>query len=154
MTRRTSKAGADAGFVYVSALVILVAVAIAAQVALIPSGSARVRDMEDELLFRGEAYLKAIEAYARADPTAPSYPARLEDLLDDPREPGRRFIRQLWPDPVTGGDWQVIPGASGGIAGVASRSSARPRRQAFFPAGLEGLEGAARYADWQFVVKD
>ena len=67
-----------------------------------------------------------------------------------------RLIREreaelLYEDPMSDGDWLLVQDPGGGITGVVSRSDRRPRRRAFFPKGLENLEGAQSYADWRFV---
>lgn len=152
--RRISKAGTEpdreAGYTYVSVLAVLVAAALSAQTAFIPAESARIRDAEAELLFRGAAYREAIEAFWAAGGSAPRLPRSLDELRDDPRGDGQRHIRQLYGDPITDRPWTLIRGNDGGISGVASTSTDRPRRRAFFPAGFEDFEAADSYADWTF----
>lgn len=154
--RRISKAGTEtreAGYTYLSVLAMLLAVGMAAQTATIPSESARIRDAEAELLFRGLAYRDAIASYWAAGGDAPRLPGRLTDLLEDDRDGRRRHIRQLYPDPLSGARWTLIAGPDGGIAGVASSSAAAPRKRAFFPVGLEAFAEAESYADWRFVFE-
>lgn len=57
MMRPISKAGAKAerGYTYVAVLIVLVLLAMGAQVATIPAKSALIRNDEAELLFRGQA---------------------------------------------------------------------------------------------------
>lgn len=119
------------------------------------------RERESQLLWVGAAYRQAIASYYEATPgPLKSYPAALDELLLDPRFPGaRRHLRQLFPDPMTGkADWIVIPSPTGGIMGVASRSEAKPLKQA----GFEGLnqpfedlstrlKDELRYRDWEFI---
>ena len=63
-------------------------------------------DREAELLFRGQAYRRAIESYYRANGV---YPRALEDLLKDPRFPSKRHIRSLYPDPMGKGQaWLLL----------------------------------------------
>lgn len=153
--RPTSRAGAaeprpgEAGYTYVAILAVLAAMAVAAQATSIPAESERIRDAEAELLFRGEAYRAAVASYWEAG-GARRLPTGLGDLLDDPREPGRRHIRRLYDDPL-GEGWTLIRGADGGIAGVASSSAGVPRRRAFFPPGLEDFAEAETYTDWAFA---
>ena len=139
----------EAGYTYVSILAVLAVMAIAAQTTWIPSRSERLRDAEAELLFRGDAYRRAVASYWAAGGAEPRLPSGLDDLLDDPREPGRRHIRRLYDDPL-GGGWTLLYGEDGGIAGVASSSPETPRRRAFFPPGYEAFEEAGTYADWEF----
>ena len=150
--RGQRQAGRDqrqAGYTYVSVLAVLAVMAVAAQTTWIPSRSERLRDAEAELLFRGDAYRRAVASYWAAGGADPRLPSGLDDLLDDPREPGRRHIRRLYDDPL-GGGWTLLYGEDGGIAGVASSSPEAPRRRAFFPPGYEAFEEAGTYADWEF----
>ena len=104
-------------------------------------------------MFRGLAYMKAIQAFHAADATAPRYPRKLEELVSDPRTPGRRFIRQLYKDPITGGDFKPILTPEGAIAGVVSPSAAIPFRKVDFDKSLADFKTARTYADWRFAVK-
>jgi type II secretory pathway pseudopilin PulG len=113
----------------------------------------RLREREAELLFVGNQYRRAISAYYR-QPAAPGrFPARLEDLLKDPRTPQTaRYLRQLYPDPITGNaEWGFIKGPDGGIAGVYSLSEKAPLKSANFRFRDAAFEGAKKYSDWQFV---
>lgn len=89
--------------------------------------TAAQRERERELVFRGQAIVRAIESYAAAMPQRPAYPQRLEDLVEDRRSlRPRHHLRQLYADPFTGeADWELIPapGPAPGILGVRSRSS-------------------------------
>jgi type II secretory pathway pseudopilin PulG len=87
------------------------------------------RERERELLRLGALYADAIRSYYRSSPgTAPAYPAKLEDLLEDRRFVGiRRHMRAMYWDPILGSaEWGLVPSPDGGIAGVYSRSTARP----------------------------
>lgn len=109
------------------------------------------REKEAEALFVGHQYRVAIQRYYLSGPQR-QYPPALEDLLKDPRRPGtERYLRKMYLDPITGGPWVPIPGPQGGIAGVRSASEAKPLKVAGFKPRDAALEGAARYADWQFV---
>lgn len=142
---------AQTGFSYIMVLVAVVVVGILAEAATLLTSRMTQADREQELLFRGLAYKKAVESYYRA---GGSYPRALDDLLKDPRTPGvRRHIRALYPDPFARGDkkeWTVIRAPGGGIAGVASASTDEPLKKANFPTGLERFEGAKSYSDWIF----
>mgnify|MGYP001822349911 CR=1 FL=1 len=141
----------QSGFSYIIVLVAVLLVGIMAQVTYQQSSYLRQRDNEAELLFRGSAYRNAIKAYYNANPTLKRYPKRLDDLLEDPRQPGRRFLRQLYPEPVSKeGQWIVLHGEGGGIVGVASPSEDEPLKQAEFQPALVHFEDASRYRDWEF----
>jgi type II secretory pathway pseudopilin PulG len=114
------------GFSYLG-LLFFIALTAAALAALGQRWSmAAQRERERELLFRGQAIVRAIESYAAATPGRPAYPQRLEDLVEDRRGLlPRHHLRQLYADPFTGQtDWVLIPAPSPatGILGVQSRS--------------------------------
>jgi len=151
---RTSPAGTTAssqrGFTYAAVLAAVVIVGIAAELTYLSTVRIVQADREAELLFRGQAYYRAIASYYRANR---SYPRSLEALLVDPRSPSRRHIRTLYPDPMAKGtaqDWLLIPAADGGIGGVASRSTDRPIKTANFPVNLNKFNGAKTYSEWVF----
>ncbi len=112
------------GFTYAAVLAAVVIVGIGAEVTYLSMARIVQADREAELLFRGQAYHRAIESYYRANG---SYPRALEDLLKDPRFPSRRHIRVLYEDPMAKGkDWLLIRASDGGIGGVASSSMDKP----------------------------
>ncbi len=145
---------AEAGYTY---LLLLFAVA---AMGLVTAGAAEMwstlarREKEQELLFVGNQFREALRRYHEAVPDAPQrHPARLEDLLRDPRFPGvRRHLRQIYADPMTGhADW-VLLRQGDLIVGVRSRAEGRPLKRSGFEQRDQDLAGAARYADWRFVV--
>ncbi len=141
------------GYTFPLMLVILTAIAFGtARLELTQSYRVK-RDKEEELLFRGLAYMKAIQAFHAAEATEKRYPRKLEELISDPRAPGRRFIRQLYKDPMTGGDFHSILAPEGTIVGVFSASTAIPFRKIDFDKGLAAFDKAKSYADWRFTVK-
>jgi len=140
-----------AGLTYPVVLIALMVMSLQAMTAVPLSSTQAQRERESELLFRGQAYRQAIQSYYYALPGAPQYPASIEDLLRDPRFPMRRHLRQAYADPVSAEDWLLIQAPGGGIAGIASASTATPLKTGHFPAGLEVFEAASTYRDWQFV---
>jgi type II secretory pathway pseudopilin PulG len=111
------------------------------------------REKETELLFIGNQYRRAIGLFYEATPgTLKRYPRELADLVKDPRQPNtRRYLRKLFPDPITGKEWTIIRGADGGIQGVSSPSEATPLKIAGFRVRDASFEGAQKYADWKFI---
>jgi type II secretory pathway pseudopilin PulG len=108
------------------------------------------REKEAQLLWTGDQYRQAIARYVAS---GGQYPQALEDLLLDKRFPqARRYLRQLYPDPMTGAaDWQLVLGPNGAIIGVASTSQDKPIKVANFPLRYVAFEKAEVYADWKFV---
>jgi type II secretory pathway pseudopilin PulG len=112
------------------------------------------RDREEELLYVGQAYVKAIAQYHQQSPgTVRRYPPDLEALLLDSRAVRvRRALRRLYRDPIEGGTtWGVVEAPDGGIKGVYSLSTRAPFKISGFPSGLKSFEGAKSYQDWKFV---
>lgn len=111
------------------------------------------REKETELLFAGNQLRNAIVSYYERTPgNVKAYPARLEDLLSDPRLPGiQRHLRKLYPDPLGAKEWGLIAAPQGGIAGVYSLSDKAPLKTAGFSVRDAAFEGAAKYSDWKFM---
>ena len=141
------------GYTILLVMASLVIVAILAEMAHVSSQYRVKRDKEAELLFRGQAYLRAIKSYYLAKPEFQTYPQQLEDLLNDPRFPYRRHIRKLYKDPLTGDDWRLLRGMNGGIVGVASTADGTPLKQTDFPAPIQAFEGRTSYSDWVFEYR-
>jgi type II secretory pathway pseudopilin PulG len=108
------------------------------------------REKETELLWVGEQYRMAIGLYLGA---GGQYPQDLSELLEDKRFPvARRYLRKLFPDPMTGkADWQLIPAPGSGIQGVASSSQGKPIKVAGFAVRDAAFKDAICYCDWKFV---
>lgn len=103
------------------------------------------RDREAELLHIGNQYQRAIMLYYHGSPVArPLYPRELKDLVRDDRYPTtRRYLRKLFPDPITGAEWAIMKAPDGGIMGVYSTSTGVPLK-------VRGT-GVATYQDWKFA---
>jgi len=111
------------------------------------------REKETELLFIGNQYRRAIGLFYEATPgVVKRYPREIGDLIKDPRAPStQRYLRKLFPDPITGKEWTVIRGADGGIQGVSSPSEEMPLKIAGFRVRDASFEGAQKYSDWKFI---
>lgn len=110
---------------------------------------------EAEWIEAGMAYRAALISYAHATPLGmPRRPARLEDLLKDPRHAApRRHLRKLYADPITGkASWGIVyANDGGGIVGVYSLSEeAVIGKRAMMP-GIAGQDQARAYRDWTFL---
>ena len=141
------------GYAYLLLLVFIAFISITGLVlgATLYSRAVRI-EKENELIFRGLAYKNAIRSYYNSSKTGnKSYPARLQDLLNDPRFLSKRHIRKLYCDPITGGDWDLILTSDGYISGVVSKSKKKPIKQKNFPPELKNFEGAEHYSEWTFM---
>jgi len=146
----------ETGFTYLG---ILIAMALFG-VALAATGelwrTAAQREREQELLFVGNQYRQAFMNYYATTPVGkPRYPRALEELVEDNRFPvPRRHLRRVYLDPMSGNaEWGLIEAPGGGIAGVHSRSEAKPLKIGNFAPPDVKFEGAERYSDWKFVFE-
>lgn len=147
--------GFQKGIAYIGLLLIIAVIGIVAGTAADVYQQTRQRSRETELLWIGNQFRQAIFSYQAASPGGnATYPQRLEDLLIDPRFPGtRRHLRRIYADPMTGKrDWEVIIAPQGGIAGVKSRSSLQPLKQAGFRPQDEQFAGKKSYSEWEFTT--
>lgn len=160
---RTAIAGRKAGFcrcqrgiTLIGLMVVIAVLSLSVGVAGTAWSVRRQQEREKELLWRGEQYRRAIASYYNRDDLGKNkqYPPNLQALLEDGRGLEKRWhIRKLYNDPMTGGQWQVIPGPAGGVMGVRSTSSLRPFKEAGFSAEQKGFSGAQSYSAWQFYFR-
>jgi type II secretory pathway pseudopilin PulG len=142
----------EKGYTLAALIVIIGVITVFVAVALPLWSRITTREREEELVFRGEAYNKAIVRFYREKGRLP---LSLDELVSS------RALRRLYPDPMTrDGNWDIIyysptgliRGDSGkskvkskGIIGVASRSNRRSVRI---------YQGKDRYYDWLFLAVD
>jgi type II secretory pathway pseudopilin PulG len=143
------------GLVLIGVLLLLVLAGLTAMVGAEVWVTALKREREEQLLFVGEQYRRAIEGYWRASPgPVKTLPRRLDDLLLDDRFPMPvRHLRRLYRDPLNeSADWGVVKIGSG-ITGVHSTSTETPLKRSGFPERYAHFEGADGYNHWRFVFQ-
>jgi type II secretory pathway pseudopilin PulG len=154
-TRLPARPREPRGVVLLALLLTLALGGIAAMAALDVWSLARQRMQEEELLFVGDQYRRAIQRYYFGAPqgTGRVLPESLEDLLEDDRYPVPvHHLRRLYPDPISGGtEWGVLR-IGGRVAGVYSLSQQVPVKQAGFAQGYEQFGDKEAYRDWVFAV--
>lgn len=116
------------------------------------------REKEADLLWKGSQIRRAIDSYYKApqgQSTTPRVlPSALDQLIRDSRFlEARRHLRRLYPDPMTGKDWEIIKDPVGRIMGVRSSSTKVPFKQDGFAKENKSFAGKRSYHDWQFVYK-
>ena len=147
--RKAQPAGSP-GYTFPLMLIIVAAMAFSASRLDLAQSYRSKRDKEAELLFRGLAFKRAIkEFYSKNN----RYPRQLKELANDRDSSKRRFIRQVYKDPMTGGDFKLILGSEGVIMGVVSSNKDVPFKKVDFEKELENFEKAKTYADWKFEAK-
>lgn len=113
------------------------------------------RTKEEELLFAGDQFRRAIRSYYStvAPGKGQTLPRSIDDLLEDSRFPVPvRHLRRLYADPMTGKpDWVLVQGA-GGILGIHSRSTASTFKKAEFSVPNRAFQGKETYAEWVFLA--
>lgn len=109
------------------------------------------RELEADLLAHGIEIQTALVAYSAAmkkGRVVPGeiYPLTLEELIKQPKP----FLRKVYKDPMTGGDWDIVRDPAGRIVGVRSPSKAAPIKQNNFPVVVRQFEGLTSYNEWIF----
>jgi type II secretory pathway pseudopilin PulG len=160
------------GFTYMTVLVIVVVVGIAASRGAIVWKTAMQREKEIELLSRGTQIRDAMRRWYRVrvvpgetkispmppqpGVTTPTSLPELKSLLKDPNLPGNvRYLRPIaLIDPLSDKpekEWVVIR-EGGKIVGVKSSSEKEPLKQGNFPLDLHpaDFEKKKKYSEWEF----
>lgn len=125
---RATPTGRQGGYTY---LLMLFVVAVAGYgLAMLGEswyGAAR-RELAEQTAFALDAYARALASYRLATPDGASYrPRRLADLLEDRRSGSlRRHLRQLYPNPASGGQDWVIRVDGLGIVAVCLATAGKP----------------------------
>ena len=117
--------------------------------------TAAQREKEQQLLFVGNEYRRAIESFLKIPLPAGQQarlPQSLDELLLDPRfQHTVRHLRRLYTDPITGNEeWGMLKDAKGGIVGVFSLSEAKPMKTAGFPPYYADFADQTSYRGWGF----
>lgn len=155
----------SSGFAYIALLVLIIIIGISLGTAGKYWSNVMLREKEEELLYRGDQYRRAIEGYyaLRKD-----YPQNIDDLLRDPRSPTvKRHLRQKFKDPISGEDFVAVrntvtrriigvnspsdkePLKKGGFPDIYSMQSVTP--QIGFPVNYNNFLDKMKYSEWLFV---
>lgn len=114
---------AQGGFTYLGVLLAVALIGLGLTAASEVWTTVARRQKQEQLDFAGQQIAQAIGSYYESTPgVAKQYPKSLEDLLEDRRSAVvRRHLRQVYPNPLgERGQWDLLPSAGGGIAGVAA----------------------------------
>ena len=175
-----SRAGNSSGYVLFGVLIGITLLGLGLTAAVTLWSQAVQREDEAELLFRGEAIVRALERFQQDRPG--TLPETLDELVEG------RYLRRAWLDPMTGRGFRILraeeataPGtARAGIIGALPRPTnpageefaerdeeeERPEPDAAGTAtGITGVvstsdllsfrtyEGARRYNEWRFEAR-
>lgn len=106
------RARGEAGFALATLICLITAAAVLTAMMVPLHVMQSRRDTEQELIFRGEEYIRAIQKYQRKYGI---YPSSIDDLVS---RDGLRFIRRQYKDPITGEDFRLINvNADGSLTG-------------------------------------
>ena len=140
------------GFTYIGLLIVIAiaGIGLAAVGVLWQTQAQRMR--EQELLFIGGEYSRALASYATSTPGGiRQFPADLEDLVLDKRIPIiKRHLRKLYLDPISNKAEWGLEKQQNRIVGVYSLSKKKPIKKSGFAAEYESFENAQTYSDWRF----
>src|SRR5437867_185043 len=92
----------DAGFSLAALIFFLTAASILIAAAVPAYQMQAKRELEEELIFRGEEYARAIQKYQRK---FNMYPATIDQLVSTNN---LRFVRRAYKDPITGKDFRLL----------------------------------------------
>jgi type II secretory pathway pseudopilin PulG len=144
------------GFTYIGVLLAVVFIGVGLAATGTVWQQTRQREKERELLFVGNQFRQALERYYENPPPgkAKQFPQKLEDLLRDDRHPDvRRYLRKLYPDPMTSGaEWGLLRGTDKAIVGLYSLSDGEPLKTANFDPEDAELVGKRHYHEWRFIA--
>ncbi len=160
----------EAGFTLAAMIVTLAVMSVFLTVAVQTATFQRRREMEEELIFRGQQMVEGVRLFrARFG----RFPLSLDELY----KAKPRCLRKKWVDPITGqADWvpvflgqegQGLPGQGGGPAPVPTPTARAgfgggvPSPEARGPiigvssrsceSSIKMYEGRSRYCDWKFI---
>lgn len=137
------------GFTFLGLLVIITIAGIGMAAVGMVWSKASQREREQDLIYIGHAYQRAIGSYFQVHK---QFPRKLADLLQDETKGNvKRHLRRLYPDPITRGEPWGLMKKQGQIIGVYSTSEKKPIKQAGFKYGLDGFANAKTYQDWKFL---
>ena len=121
------------GFTYIAVLFIIVVMGIMLGKMGDSWSLIMKREREEELLWRGMQYARAIARWNSPKNHVRTPLKDLKDLLKDPRSLANvRYLPRLYDDPVTGKEWVPVSDPAWGIIGVKSASNDVPLRTAGF----------------------
>ena len=139
------------GFSYVMLMMAIVVMGIAMSVAARQWKTMVQRELEADLLAKGIEIQSALALYSssmKSGRIMPGevYPQTLGELTKQPKP----FLRNVYGDPITHGEWDLVRSPAGGIMGVRSKSKSKPIKEREFPLAVRHFEGKRAYADWIF----
>ena len=126
----------DRGFALAALIIFLTALSITLAAA-VPAYRVQVRrELEAELIFRGEEYVRAIQKYQRQFGI---YPPSIDSLLETT---GIRYLRRAYKDPITGEDFRLLTANPDGTINGSTLSPQQGGNVPLFQGGTPQMFGA------------
>ncbi|ADI30106.1 hypothetical protein [Methylotenera versatilis] len=150
------------GFAYIGVLFLVAAISVSMAVVTQNEDTQIKREKEQDWLFIGNQYQRAIESYYKQSPNGiKTLPTKLEDLLLDSRFISPvRHLRKLYGDPLNHQQsWTLVKNSDAQIIGVYSQSQEVLLSKRNIPAVVENIDienvdsENPRYVDIQFVFQ-
>jgi type II secretory pathway pseudopilin PulG len=113
MSLRGQELSTERGYAMAALLVALAVTAVLMSVALPVWRHDMQREKEEELVFRGQQYVRAIRLFNKK---TNALPTRVDDLVQG------HYLRKKYKDPITNGDFDLISAANPNPAGQAGTS--------------------------------
>jgi len=109
------------------------------------------REKEADFLAKGIEIQNALALYSATMKVGRILPGEMypQSLVELTRPP-KPFLRRVYQDPITGGDWEYLRAPTGGIMGVRSKSKLKPIKETEFPLAVRHFEKRRTYRDWVF----
>jgi type II secretory pathway pseudopilin PulG len=138
---RRSRLKDERGYMLAVVMVFTTVLLVSLSGAMIDWQKAMQREREEELIFRGKQFMRAIELWQRKFPG--TYPTTTDALLSTNNT---RFLRKKWKDPITNSDdWRLIKmNPDGSISGLTIIPSGSPLGPSSF--GASGSTRSSREA--------
>jgi hypothetical protein len=138
---RKSKLTREVGFSMAVVMVFTTILLVGLSEAVVNWQKAMQREREEELIFRGKQYARAIELWQRKFPG--NLPTTIDALLNTNNA---RFLRKRWKDPITNSqEWRLIKlnpdGSISGLTVVPSSVGLRDTKIPGAPGQSKGLPG-------------
>ncbi|MDH5668762.1 MAG: type II secretion system GspH family protein [Nitrospira sp.] len=141
----------EQGITYLTLMIAIVVIGVNLTVAARYWKMVVQREQEADLLAHGIEIQQALARYSarmKAGRVMPGevYPQSLAELTRLPKP----LLRQVYTDPITQGEWDLLRAPTGGIMGVRSTSKETTIRRHDFPPVVRHFEGRRTYAEWVF----
>lgn len=141
----------DRGVTYLALMFSIVLIGIAASATARQWTVMVQREKEADLVAKGIEIQNALSLYSATMKigrimSTEVYPQSLAELTRAPKP----YLRRVYQDPISGGEWEFMRAPTGGIMGVRSKSKVRPVKTGDFPLAVRHFEGKKSYHDWIF----